>query len=80
MTYSWSMRRLLLLVVPFSVLAGVAVLLNQADPAPGTGFAALCLISVFTGVGIGLFAGRPGESRRQGRGASANRRAARAGR
>lgn len=80
MTYTWSVLRLLLLVVPFVVLAGVAIVLNQVDAAPGTGFAALCLISVLTGVGIGLSAGRHGESQRQDRVASASRRAARAGR
>jgi hypothetical protein len=71
------MRQLLLLVVPFVVLAGVAILLNQVDVAPGAGFGALCLISVLTGVGIGLIAGRPGGSRRQDRVvATASRRAA----
>jgi hypothetical protein len=75
------MRQLLLLVVPFIVLAGVAVLLNQVDAAPGAGFAALCLISVLTGVGIGLLASRPGGSRRRHQVvATASRRAARAGR
>ena len=78
MTYTWSMLRFLL-VVPFVVLAGMAILLNQIDAAPGAGFAALCLVSVLTGIGIGIFAGRQGGSRRQGQGASASRRAARAG-
>jgi len=75
------MRQLLLLVVPFIVLVGVAILLGQVDAAPGAGFAALCLISVLTGVGIGLLAGRPGGSRRRDRVvATSSRRAARAGR
>ena len=80
MTYTWNMLRRLLLVVPFAVLAGVAIFLNQIDAAPGAGFAALCLVSVLTGVGIGLFAGRHGGARRQDRVASASPRAARAGR
>lgn len=80
MTYTWSMLRLLLLVVPFAVLAGVAILLNQIDAAPGAGFAALCLVSVVTGVGIGVFAGRHGGSNRQDLVPIASRRAARAGR
>jgi hypothetical protein len=72
------MLRLLLLAVPFVVLAGVAVLLSQANAAPGTGFAALCVISVLTGIGIGLFAGRPQGTRRQGRVAVARHRSVRA--
>jgi hypothetical protein len=79
-TYTWKMLRLLLLVVPFVVLAGVAVLLNQVDAAPGTGFAALCVVSVLTGIGIGLFAGRHRGSHGQDRVAIASRRAIRAGR
>jgi hypothetical protein len=62
------------------VLAGVEIFLNQIDAGPGAGFAALCLVSVLTGIGIGLFAGRPGGSRSQDRVAIASRRAARAGR
>lgn len=80
MTYTWSMLRFLLLAVPFVVLAGVSILLNEVDAAPGVGFAALCLISVLTGIGIGLFAGRPGGSRRRDPVATASRRAVSAGR
>ena len=78
MTYTWTMLRLLLLAVPFVVLAGVAVLLNRTNAAPGTGFAALCVVSVLTGIAIGLFAGRP-QGTRGDRMAIGSRRAVRAG-
>jgi hypothetical protein len=75
-TYTSAVLRLLLLALPFIAVALVAVLLNQIDAGPDAGFAALCLISVFTGIGIGLYVSRQDRSRSSG----GSRRAARAGR
>jgi hypothetical protein len=72
--------RLLLFALPYVVLTLVAILLNQIDAGPEAGFGALCLISVLTGVGIGLYVTRHGNSRRrQCQVSTASRRAARAG-
>jgi hypothetical protein len=70
----------MLLALPFLAVAGLAILLDNVDAAPGAGFVGLCLISVFNGIGIGLYVGRYDKSRDQGSVATASRRAARAGR
>jgi len=55
-TYTSNVVRALLFAVPFVVLAGLVILLNRIDAGAGAGFAVLCLVSVLTGVAIGLFA------------------------
>jgi hypothetical protein len=73
-----SVLRLLLFALPYVVLTLVAILLNQIDAGPEAGFGALCLISVLTGVGIGLYVTRHGNScSRQCQVSTASRRAAR---
>ncbi|HWO83069.1 MAG TPA: hypothetical protein VNM38_04685 [Solirubrobacterales bacterium] len=76
MTYTFGVLRVLLLALPFVAVALVTVLLNQIDASPDAGFAALCLISVFTGIGIGLYVSRQDKARSSG----PSRRAACAGR
>jgi len=79
-TYNSTVFRVMLLALPFLAVAGLAILLDNVDAAPGAGFVGLCLISVFNGIGIGLYVGRYDKSRDQGSVATASRRAARAGR
>jgi len=80
-TYVWTVLRLLLFALPYVVLTLVAILLNQIDAGPEAGFGALCLISVLTGVGIGLYVARHDSSRgRKGQPPTASRHAVRAGR
>jgi hypothetical protein len=79
-TYNRAMFRVLLLVIPLIAVVGLAILLDRIDAGPGVGFVGLCLISVFTGIGIGLSVGRENGSRRRRPVVSASRRAARAGR
>jgi hypothetical protein len=74
------MLRVLLLAVPLVAVAGVMILLNEINAGPDAGFAALCLISVINGVGVGLYVSRRGGRHGQDRVASASRRAVRAGR
>ena len=81
MNYTRVVLRLLLLALPYVVLTLVLLLLNQIDAGPEAGFAALCLISALTGVGIGLYVARHDSPRSgQGRAPTASRREARAGR
>ena len=81
MNYTRVVLRLLLLALPYVVLTLVMILLNQIDAGPEAEFAALCLISALTGVGIGLYVARhDGPPNRQGRPPTASRRAARVGR
>jgi hypothetical protein len=70
----------LLLALPYVVLTLVVILLNRIDAGPEAGFAALCLISVLTGLGIGLYVARADRSRRPRPTPTASRRAAPAGR
>jgi hypothetical protein len=79
-TYNSGVLRVLLLAVPLVAVAGVMILLNEVDAGPDAGFAALCLVSVFNGVGVGLYVSRRGGRHGEGRGPSASHRAARAGR
>jgi hypothetical protein len=79
-TYTRSVLRLFLLAVPFVLVAAVSALLNQIDAGPDAGFVALCLISVLSGIGVGLYVARHDGSRGQEPAATAARRAARAGR
>lgn len=80
MTYNSGVLRVLLLAVPLVAVAGVMILLNEVDAGPDAGFAALCLISVINGVGVGLYVSRRGGRHGEGRVTGASRRAARAGR
>lgn len=81
MTYNPAVFRVVLLALPFLAVAGLAIFLENVDAAPGTGFVGLCLISVFNGIGIGLYVGRHDKSSgEQGSVATAGCRAARAGR
>lgn|GEM_PF-3871523 len=81
MTYARSVLRLLLFALPYVVLALVAILLNQINAGPEAAFGALCLISVLTGVGIGLYVARHESSPSgQGQVPTSSRRAARVGR
>jgi hypothetical protein len=75
-TYASIVLRVLLFAAPFVALAGLKVLSNRVDAGAGAGFAGLCLISVFTGVAIGLFADRLPGYRKQGERPTASRRAA----
>jgi hypothetical protein len=79
-TYNSGVLRALLLAVPLAAVAGVMILLHAVDAGPDAGFAALCLISVINGVGVGLYVSRRGGRHREGRVASASRRTVRAGR
>lgn len=76
MTYTPNVLRVLAFAVPFIALAGATILLKRVDAGSEIVFAVFGLLAVLTGVGIGLFAGRPAESRERDRGASASRRAA----
>ena len=80
MTYNRAVSRVLLLGLPLVAVVGLGILLDKLDAGPGTGFVGLCLISVFTGIGIGLSVGRKNGPRKQGPVVTASRRAARAGR
>jgi uncharacterized paraquat-inducible protein A len=75
-TYTSSVLRVLVFVVPFVALAGLVILLNRVEADAGIALTAFGLIVVLTGSAIGYFADRLAEPWNQGDGPNAKRRAA----